>query len=103
MAPPSGKASQLPRTRVTFMHETAGNAPWTAVEILVVTPNRKVRTPIVEAQFQVSCRVRQIKTNHTTFLMPGVRDGLEIERLTRGVVHTAQQDQCNRVSFAIDH
>src|SRR5208282_2700091 len=74
----------------------------TAIEILVAAPDSKVHFPIVQRERQISGGMCKIEADNASVRMTGLRDLSHIERLPGSVVHTAKQDQRNRVSLPLE-
>ncbi len=46
--------------------------------------------------------VREIKSNNASLATPRLRDFLQVEGLSGGVVHPAEKDQRDRIAFAVN-
>ena len=67
---------------VSVMHETASNRAWTAIHILVRTPDGEVDVPIVELDWYVANSVSEIPPDSDTFALCVSGDFLHLEKLT---------------------
>ena len=76
-----------------LMHEASADAPWAAVQVFVVAPDGEVGVPIVQAQRNITGGVREIEAYDASFLMSRFGHGLQIQSLTRNVVHASQQNE----------
>ena len=63
------------------------------VEVLVATPDRKIRSPVVETQRHIADRVREIPANRASLVPRQRGDTFNIEKLTAVVLHAGQHDE----------
>src|SRR5579863_1133096 len=102
MSPPACESRQVRRVSMPLVDKTSRHASRPAVQILIAAPYGEVRAPLVKLQLQISCGVRQIKTNHTSPRMTRARYASHIERLPGRVIHSTQHDQRDLVSRTLD-
>ncbi len=84
------------------MNKASRDAARSAVQIFIAAPHCKIRSPIVQSEWHIPCRVRQIESDDAPLAMPGLRDSLQVESLASGVVHAAEKDQRDRGSLAVN-
>src|SRR5580693_4116122 len=102
MAPPSGKARQIPLPAMPFMNKTTRDTSRTAIQIFVAAPYREVRAPLMKLQMQIAGSMCQIKADHAAPRMALARDAFHVKCLPRPVIHRSEHDQRDFIAVALN-
>ena len=102
VAPPAGQTRQIRPHAVPLVDEAAAHRARARVQVLVRAPHGEVHVPLVEAQDQVSRRVRQVEADDAPLRVRESRDRLDLEGLARVVLDSRKQDQGDRLTVAFE-
>jgi hypothetical protein len=67
-----------------------------------MTPHGEIRAAVVQGDFNVADRVREVETDETTLRVPGARDLRDVEPLAGQVLRARQQDRRDARTVALD-
>ena len=92
VAPPAREPRQI-RVEMLLMHEGAGRRARAAIQVLVGTPDREVRAPVVQRERHIAHRMGEVEAHTRADGMAGFRERAEIEQLPGQVLDAGHQDE----------
>ena len=66
MAPPTCESRKIERLSMTLENKSPAHRSWSAVEILIGTPDREIGAPVVQRQRHVADRVGEVESDDGT-------------------------------------
>lgn len=85
-----------------LVNEQAGDGTGSGVAVLVRAPDRKIDVPVVQLEFNVRIRMRQIPSHDDAARLSMASDRLDLEQLSAVVLNTRQQQQGRIRSVLVD-
>src|SRR5437764_8885500 len=93
IAPPSGQAWKLGIGSMLLINVNSCDTTGTRVEIFITAPTRKVHTPVVQSQFNISCSMSDVESCKSSSLMCGFGNCFHRNHLPRIIIDATKKNQ----------
>ncbi len=85
-----------------FMHEATADGAGAGVEILIAAPDGEVGIPVVQLQWRIADRVREVQAHCGAGAARSRDQRRQVQQLPGEILHTGQKHQAQAAAFPLD-